>query len=102
MVTPRRLQFSARKDKAPFTAAINLRNDGTTQLFLSDLKTTSKELQADLSSAQLAPGKSVQISIRLAPDAGKTRFAGYVTLRTSSPRTPRVRIPVTAVLSTSS
>jgi hypothetical protein len=100
LVTPRRLQFSAGKDKAPFTATINLRNDGTTQLFLSDLKTTSKELQADLSSSQLSPGESVQIAIRLDPNRDKNRFAGYVTLRTSSPRTPTLRIPVTAVLST--
>lgn len=100
MVTPRRLRFSAGKDKAPFAATINLRNDGSTQLFLSDLKTTSEELQADLSSSQLAPGESVQIAIRLAPNADKNRFAGYVTLRTSSPRTPTLRIPVTAVLST--
>lgn len=99
VVTPRRLQFKGRKDKAPFTAVINLRNDGTAQLFLSDLKTTSKELQADLTSPQVAPGESVQITIRLAPDTDKSRFAGYVTLRTSSPRTPKVRIPVTAVLS---
>lgn len=100
MVTPRRLQFSAGKDTPPFTAAINLRNDGTTQLFLSDLKTTSKELQADLSSTQLAPGESAQIAIRLTPNKDKSRFAGYVTLRTSSPRTPMLRIPVTAVLLT--
>lgn len=101
LVTPKRLQFGAGKDKTPFAATINLRNDGTSQLFLSDLKTTSAELQADLSSSQLAPGESVQIAIRLAPDTGKSRFAGYVTLRTSSPRTPTLRIPVTAVLSPS-
>ncbi len=100
LVMPGRLKFSARKDKAPFTAAINLRNDGTTELFLSDLKTTSKELQAELSASRLAPGQSVQIAIRLAPNTDKSRFAGYVTLRTSSPRTPTVRIPVTAVLVT--
>jgi uncharacterized protein (DUF58 family) len=100
LVTPARLQFSAGKDKAPFAATINLRNDGTTQLFLFDLKTTSGELQADLSSAQLAPGESAEIAVRLAPDTDKHRFAGYVTLRTSSPRTPTVRIPVTAVLAT--
>lgn len=100
MVTPRRLQFSAGKDKAPFAATITLRNDGSSQLFLSDLKTTSKELKADLSSSQLAPGESVQIAVSFTPLMEKSRFAGYVTLRTSSPRTPAVRIPVTAVLST--
>ncbi len=99
LVSPRRLQFSAIKDKAPFAATINLRNDGTSNIFLSDLKTTSEELQAELSSSQLAPGESVQIAIRLAPDTDKSRFAGYVTLRTSSPRAPTLRIPVTAVLS---
>lgn len=100
LVTPRRLQFRAGKDKTPFAATINLRNNGSTQLFLSDLKTTSKELQADISSSQLAPGESAQIAIRLTPNTDKNRFAGYVTLRSSSPRTPTLRIPVTAVLST--
>ena len=99
LVSPSRLRFSGGKEKTSFTATINLRNDGATQLFLSDLKTTSGELQADLSSSQLAPGKSVQIDISLAPSTDKSRFAGYVTLRTSSPRTPMIRIPVTAVLS---
>jgi uncharacterized protein (DUF58 family) len=100
LVMPSRLQFSAGTDKAPFTATINLRNEGTTQLFLSNLKTTSEELQADLSSAQISPGESVEITIRLTPNTDKNRFAGYVTLRTSSPRTPTIRIPVTAALST--
>ncbi|OEU61241.1 MAG: hypothetical protein BA870_11640 [Desulfuromonadales bacterium C00003094] len=101
LVSPRRLQFSAGKGKAPFTGTINLRNDGTTKLFLSNLKTTSEELQAELSSSQLEPGKNVQISIRLVPNTNKSRYAGYVTLHTSSPRTPTLRIPVTAVLSNS-
>lgn len=100
LVMPARLRFSASKEKTPFTATINLRNEGTTPLFLSNLKTTSEELQADLSSSQLAPGESVEITVRLAPNTDKTRFSGYVTLRTSSPRTPTIRIPVTAALST--
>ena len=98
LVTPGRLQFSTEKDKAPFTATINLRNNGSTELFLSNLKTTSKELQAELSNSRLAPGQSIQIAIHLAPNSDKSRFAGYVTLRTSSPRTPTVRIPVTAAM----
>ena len=96
-VQPKRLRFSSGKTKASFSATIQLRNDGSTPLFLSQLKTTSDELKAELSDPRLEPGQSTEIAIRLDPKAEKIRFAGYVTLRTSSPRTPVVRIPVTAV-----
>lgn len=97
-VMPARLKFSSSKDNRPFTATINLRNDGSSTLFLSDLKTTGEELQAELSDPRLAPGQTVQIVIRLTPRADRSRYAGYVTLRTSSPRTPSVRIPITAAM----
>lgn len=97
VVQPSRLRFRAGHRQPPFKATINLRNGGQTPLFLSNLKTTSEELQAKLSASQLAPGQSVQIAITLTQPVGKSRFAGYVTLRTSSARTPTVRIPVTAV-----
>ncbi len=98
LVSPGRLRFRAGKDKAPFTATINLLNNGSAELFFSDLKTTSQELQAELSASRLAPGQSVQIAIHLAPNADRSHFGGYVTLRTSSPLTPTVRIPVNAVM----
>ncbi len=95
-VMPARLKFSSSKDNRPFTATIKLRNDGSSTLFLSDLKTTSGELRAELSDSRLAPGQTVQMVIRLTPRDDKSRYAGYVTLRTSSPRTPSIRIPITA------
>lgn len=101
-VKPKRLRFSAGRTKAPFSATIQLRNDGSTPLFLSDLKTTSDELQAELSALRLDPGQSAEIAVRLDPHADKIRFAGYVTLRTSNPRSPVVRIPITAVLTNGS
>lgn len=98
MVRPMRLRFNAGRSKAPFSASIKLQNDGSAPLFLSDLKTTSSELRAELSATHLDPRQSAEIAVRLVPSADKNRFAGYITLRTSSPRTPVVRIPVTAVL----
>lgn len=98
MVRPMRLRFNAGRSKAPFSTSIKLQNDGSAPLFLSNLKTTSAELQAELSAARLDPGQSAELAVRLVPSVDKSRFAGYITLRTSSPRTPVVRIPVTAVL----
>ncbi len=97
-VRPMRLRFTAGRSKAPFSASIKLQNDGSTPLFLSDIKTTSGELQAEISATHLDPGQTAELAVRLDPKAEKSRFAGYITLRTSSPRTPLVRIPVTAVL----
>jgi hypothetical protein len=94
-VMPSRLQFSNLDKKNPAKATITLTNKGSNTLFLSELKTTSKELVALLSKESLGPDETVEMEITLAPEENKSRFAGYVTLKTSSPRTPQLRIPVT-------
>jgi hypothetical protein len=48
-----------------------------------------------LSATRLEPEESAQLEITVTPNPGRPGFAGYVTLRTSSPRNPQLRIPVT-------
>ncbi|MEZ4599829.1 MAG: DUF1573 domain-containing protein [Syntrophotaleaceae bacterium] len=94
-VLPSRLQFSNLDKKTPSRAKVVLTNKGSNTLFLSDLKTTSRQLVAELSQEKLGPEETVEIEITLTPEEDKARFAGYITLKTSSPRTPMLRIPVT-------
>lgn len=97
-VHPARLRFNGMKADTPTRATITLINGGEKNLFLSDLKTTSQELTGNLSTNHLAPGEKAELEITVIPEEGKKRFSGYVTLRTSSPRNPLLRIPVTGSL----
>jgi hypothetical protein len=98
LLHPARLRFSTLAADSPNRASITLTNMGQQTLFLSDLKTTGPELSGALSTSRLEPGESAQLEITVTPKSDKSRFAGYVTLRTSSPRNALLRIPVTGVL----
>ncbi len=95
LLHPARLRFPALVAGASSRATVTLTNKGQQPLFLSDLKTTSSEMTGTLSATRLEPEESTQLEIVVTPTAGKPGFAGYVTLRTSSPRNPLLRIPVT-------
>lgn len=95
LLHPARLRFSALVAGAGNRATVTLTNKGQQPLFLSNLKTTSAEMSGSLSATRLDPEESAQLEITVTPTAGKSGFAGYVTLRTSSPRNPLLRIPVT-------
>jgi hypothetical protein len=71
-----------------------LTNQGEQELTLSPPETTSSELNAELASLQLPPGKSVQLVVKALPREGKARLSGYVMIKTSSPRVPQLRLPV--------
>jgi len=92
---PSRVQFPILTAATPSRATVTLTNKGQSTLFLSDLKTTSSEMVAELSVTRLEPEESAVLEVTVTPDEGKLRFAGYITLRTSSPRNPLLRIPVT-------
>jgi hypothetical protein len=92
---PARLQFPILTAATASRATLTLTNKGQGTLFLSDLKTTSSEMVAELSVTRLEPEESAVLEVTVTPDEGKLRFAGYITLRTSSPRNPLLRIPVT-------
>jgi hypothetical protein len=98
VLNPGRLQFSNLKAGVPGKATITVNNKGQNTLFLSDLKTTGNNLTAQLSAEQLAPDETAELQITLTLEPEKPRFGGYVTLRTSSPRNPHLRIPVTGHL----
>jgi uncharacterized protein (DUF58 family) len=95
LLHPARLRFPSLVAGASSRATVSLTNQGPQPLFLSDLKTTSSEMTVILSATRLEPQESAQLEITVTPNAGKPGFAGYVTLHTSSPRNPLLRIPVT-------
>lgn len=99
LLHPARLRFPSLAAGTPNRATVTLTNKGQQPLFLSELKTTSSEMTGTLSATRLEPEESAQLDITVTPKAGKPGFAGYVTLRTSSPRSPLLRIPVTGKLS---
>jgi hypothetical protein len=96
-VNPSRLRLVDMKPGEKRDAYITLTNNSDQPVFLSDLTTTPAALSASLSETKLAPAGSARIKVRLEIPSGKTHQNGYIKIKTSSPRTPKLRIPVFGV-----
>jgi hypothetical protein len=79
---------------------ITLTNNSDHTIFLSNLTTAPATMTAKLSGSKLESGTSVQIQVKITIPPNKQHQNGYVTISTSSPRTPKLRIPVFAISST--
>ncbi len=96
-IQPDRLQLTNMRPGEKRQADITLTNNGERTIFLSNLATMPASLSASLSQTRLAPGASARIRATLALPAEKSRQNGYITLSTSSPRSPKLRISVFGV-----
>lgn len=76
---------------------ITLTNNSNHTIFLSNLATAPATMTAKLSGTKLEPGATVRVHVNMAMPPGKEHQNGYVTVSTSSPRTPKLRIPVFAI-----
>jgi hypothetical protein len=93
-VQPARLRLPQIRSGHPEQAEITLTNGGRQAIFLSHLKTSSTTIVAKLSASRLAPGETARLTVTVTMPADKKHLSGYVLLSTSSPRTPKLRIPV--------
>jgi hypothetical protein len=93
-IEPEQVDFGTLAPGVAREARITLSNQGDREVAFPAVTATAAELQAELTASALAPGKSAQLVIRAAPKAGKPRLSGYVLIRTNSPRSPELRIPV--------
>lgn len=96
-VQPRRLRLTGIKPGEKRQVRIALTNHGQKTLFLSGLMAAPAELSATLPESRLEPGDTVSIEGTLEIPPGKQHQNGYITISTSSPRTPKIRIPVFGV-----
>jgi len=76
---------------------ITLTNNSDHTIFLSNLSTAPASLTAKLSGTKLESGASVRIQVKITIPQNKQHQNGYVTVSTSSPHTPKLRIPVFAI-----
>jgi len=81
-------------------ARVTVTNQGTREITLTTVQSTLAEMQVDLAPTALAPGRSVEIVVRLKPKAGKGRLGGYVLIKTDSENVPELRLPVSASVAT--
>lgn len=95
--TPRRLRLTGMEPGEKHEALVTLTNNSEQPIFLSHLTTTPAVLSARLSETRLEPGGTANIKISFEIPTGKTHQNGYISLKTSSPRTPKIRIPVFGV-----
>lgn len=79
---------------------ISLTNNSAHTIFLSNLTTAPVTMTAKLSGTKLEPSASVRIHVKMVIPPEKKHQNGYVTVSTSSPRTPKLRIPVFAISKT--
>jgi hypothetical protein len=93
-IHPGQLRFTGMAPGEKRQAQITLTNNSDRTIFLSNLATVPKNLAASLSSTKLEPSAAVRIQVALELPPGKNHQNGYVTLSTSSPRSPKLRIPV--------
>lgn len=96
-IQPTRLRLTGMTPGEKRQAQITLTNNGKRTIFLSGLMTAPEALSANLSQTRLDPGASVHLKLSLELPPGKNHQNGYITLSTSSPRTPKLRIPVFGV-----
>jgi hypothetical protein len=96
-ITPGRLRLTGIKPGEKREAHITLTNNSERTIFLSDLSCTPAALSAELSRTKLEPGATAGIRAVLTFPPGKAHQNGYITVSTSSPRTPKLRIPVFGV-----
>lgn len=98
-ILPSQLRLTGMAPGEKRKTQITLTNNSERTIFLSNLNTAPASLTASLSDTKLEPAATVQIQISLEIPPGKKHQNGYVTLSTSSPRTPKLRIPVFGVSS---
>lgn len=79
---------------------ISLSNNSDHTIFLSNLATAPASITAKLSGTKLEPGATARIHITMTIPPEKQSQNGYVTVSTSSPRTPKLRIPIFAISKT--
>ncbi len=91
---PERVELGLLQPEVEKEVRVTLTNQGEKEITFPSIQVTAPELQAELSSDVLLPGKAVQILIKATPREGKTRLSGYVIVKTSSSHVPELRIPV--------
>jgi hypothetical protein len=91
---PERVELGLLQPEVEKEVRVTLTNQGEKEITFPSIQVTAPELQAELSSDVLLPGKTVQVLIKAAPREGKSRLSGYVIVKTSSSHVPELRIPV--------
>jgi hypothetical protein len=91
---PERVDLGPLQPEVEKEVRVTLTNQGDKEITFPSIQVTAPELQAELSSDVLLPGKTVQILIKATPREGKPRLSGYVIVKTSSSHVPELRIPV--------
>lgn len=102
MQDPERVDLGHLQPEVEKEVLVTLTNQGKEEITFPSIQVTAPELQAELSSDVLPPGKAIQIRIKALPGEGKPRLSGYVLVKTSSSHVPELRIPVHGTVTTAS
>ena len=96
-LAPRQVHFGQVAYGQTVEGSVTLTNHTGEDFVFSPLEVTTPELRADID-GQLPAGESCEIRIFLKPKPGKTRFSGYVFLRTEGDSPHELRLPVYATV----
>lgn len=93
-IRPGQVRLTQMKPDQPKQVEVILTNGGQRTIFLSNLRTSAANIAAELSTPRLTPGTTARLTVTVTMPAGKKHLSGYILLSTSSPHTPKLRIPV--------
>jgi hypothetical protein len=93
-IRPSRIRLTQLKPGQPAQSEVILTNNSPRAVFLSNLKASSAAIAPEISATRLAPGETARLTVTVAMPADEKHLSGYVLLSTSTPHTPKLRIPV--------
>ena len=98
IVVPERINWGLVAAGKQLESVVTIGNRGRVTINLTAPQFTSKNLTAELSARQLAPGGKVELRVKGKLVPGIERLSGYVLIDTDYKNVPQIRVPVTAHL----
>lgn len=95
-LTPQSAVFNLSPSGASKGVVVHITNNEESLLTLSELKSSQKELLAELRT--IKKGREFEVSVKPAPGTYKGNLFGKISLKTSSKKLPQLEIPVFGVL----
>lgn len=98
VLTPSVLSVGNIDPQSRWVGEVVVSNAGKTDIEITNVNTTIKEMTTEVASKRLSPGEATQIKITLDTPAGSRNINGYITLKIAGAQKDTFRIPVSALI----
>lgn len=94
VLSPLRLDFGTLSGSQSRTGILEIANRGQIPLTIREVDVLVPGTTAEVKDRVVLPHKQTEVQVTLKPVPGMARISGYLILRTDSPRSPELRVPV--------